>query len=190
MLTASTTWRMPSSETMKAWRRVCVQQALAGVDQQDGEVGVGGAGRHVAGVLLVAGRVGHDEGAPRRREVAVGDVDGDALLALGLEPVDQQREIDVVADRAVLLRVALERRELVVEDRLLLVEQPADQRRLAVVDRAAGEEAQRRALGAGDRVAGHQKYPSRFFFSIEPDSSRVDQPALALGGGARRASRR
>ena len=38
----------------------------------------------------------------RRREEAVGDVDGDALLALGLEAVDQQREIDVVAGRAVL----------------------------------------------------------------------------------------
>ena len=40
------------------------QQALARIDQQHGEIGVGGAGRHVAGVLLVAGRVGDDEGAP------------------------------------------------------------------------------------------------------------------------------
>ena len=30
-------------------------------------------------------------------KIAIGDVDGDALLALGLEPVDQQREIDVLA---------------------------------------------------------------------------------------------
>ena len=43
----------------------------------------------------------------RRGEIAIGDVDRDALLALGLEPVDQQREIDVVAGRAVLLRIAL-----------------------------------------------------------------------------------
>ena len=50
-------------------------------------------------------------------EVAIGDVDGDALLALGLEPVDQEREVDVVADGAVLAGIALERRELVVEDR-------------------------------------------------------------------------
>ena len=80
------------------------QQALARVDQDHREVGVGGAGRHVAGVLLVAGRVGDDERARRRREIAIGDVDGDALLALGLEAVDQQREIDVVAGRAVLVR--------------------------------------------------------------------------------------
>ena len=30
------------------------QHALARVDQHQGEVGVGGAGRHVAGILLVA----------------------------------------------------------------------------------------------------------------------------------------
>ena len=78
------------------------QQALARVDQQDGEIGVGGARHHVAGVLLVTGRVGDNEVAARRREVAIGDVDGDALLALGLKPVDQQREIDVLAGRAVL----------------------------------------------------------------------------------------
>ena len=132
------------------------QQALARIDQQDGEIGVGGAGRHVAGVLLVAGRVGDDERAARGREIAIGDVDGDALLALGLEPVDQQREIDVVAGRAVLLRIAFERRELIVEDQLLLVEQPADQGRLAVVDRAAGEQAQRRQ-GVVAKGLGHQK---------------------------------
>ena len=58
--------------------------AVAGVDEQDGEVRGRRAGRHVARVLLVAGRVGEDELAPRGREVAIGDVDGDALLALGL----------------------------------------------------------------------------------------------------------
>ncbi len=120
------------------------QQALARIHQQHGELGVGGAGRHVAGVLLVAGRVGDDEGAARRREIAIGDVDGDALLALGLEAVEQQREIDLLAGGAVLARVAFERAQLIVEDEVLLVEQPADQRRLAVVHGAAGQEAQRR----------------------------------------------
>ena len=78
------------------------QHALARVDQDHREIGVGGAGRHVAGVLLVARRVGDDELALLGREEAVGDVDGDALLALGLEPVDEQREVDVLAGRAVL----------------------------------------------------------------------------------------
>ena len=67
--------------------------AAARIDQQDGHVGVRGAGRHVARVLLVAGAVDDDEPARRRVEVAPGDVDGDALLALGGEAVDQQAEI-------------------------------------------------------------------------------------------------
>ena len=156
------------------------QQPFAGVDQEDREVGVRGPGRHVAGELLVPRRVGDDEGAFRGREIPVGDIDRDALLALGFQSIDQQGEIDIVADRAVLLRIAFERRELVVEDRVLLVEQPADQRRLAVVDRAAGQETQgregarrlcRRHRDARGGCAIHQKYPSRFFFSIDPDSS-------------------
>ena len=39
------------------------QQALARIDQHDGEIGAGGAGRHIARILLVAGRVGDDESA-------------------------------------------------------------------------------------------------------------------------------
>ena len=155
MFTASTTSRMPSSETMMAWRRVCGQQALRRVDQQDGEVGGRGAGRHVARVLDVAGRVGDDEAAARRREEAVGDVDGDALLALRLQPVDEQREVDLVAGRAVLLRVALQVGDLVLHQEMGIVEQPADQRGLAVVDAAAGQEAQR--VGAGGGADGFER---------------------------------
>ena len=40
--------------------------AVAGVDEHDGDVGVRGAGRHVARVLLVAGAVDDDEAAGRR----------------------------------------------------------------------------------------------------------------------------
>ncbi len=146
------------------------EQPLAGVDQHDREIGVGRASRHVAGELLVARRIGDDERALFGSEVAIGHVDGDALLAFGLEPVDQQREVDRLASRAELLRVALERRKLVVEDELLLVQHPPDQRGLAVVDRAAGEETQgREGREIGRNI--HQKYPSRFFFSIDEASS-------------------
>ena len=58
-------------------------EALAGIDQQDGQFGIGGAGRHVARVLPVTRGVGHDEGTPGRRKEAIGDIDGDTLLALG-----------------------------------------------------------------------------------------------------------
>jgi hypothetical protein len=69
------------------------QQAGAGIDQQDRQIGGRGAGCHVAGILLVAGRVGDDEGALVGGEIAIGDIDGDALFALGLQTVEQQREI-------------------------------------------------------------------------------------------------
>ena len=136
------------------------QQALARIDQDDGEIGGGGAGRHVAGVLLVAGRIGDDEAARLRREIAIGDVDGDALLALGREPVDQQSEIGRFALRTEFPGVVVERAELVVEDRAGLVEHAADQGRLAVIDGAAGDEAQQRMLtgfGRGWRVIGGEK---------------------------------
>ena len=53
--------------------------------------------------------VGDDELALLGGEEAVGDVDGDALLALGGQAVDQQREVELAAARTDLLRVALER---------------------------------------------------------------------------------
>ncbi len=57
--------------------------AFSGIHQDDREIGGGRAGDHVARVLKVPGRVGDDDLASRRREVAVGDVDGDALFPLG-----------------------------------------------------------------------------------------------------------
>ena len=124
-----------------------LDHALAGVDQDEREVGGRRARDHVARVLDVAGRVGDDELAPRRGEVAVGDVDRDALLALGAQAVGEQREVHVVvAAPAARLLDAL---ELVLEDLLGVVEQAADQRALAVVDRAGRGEAQRAGVDSG-----------------------------------------
>jgi hypothetical protein len=67
-------------------------------------------------------------------EVAVGHVDRDALLALGLQTVDQQREVGRIAGGAVLARIPLDGGELVLEDLLGIEQQAADQGRFAVVD--------------------------------------------------------
>ena len=90
--------------------------AVAGVDQEDGDIGMGGAGRHVARVLLVPGRVDDDEAAVRRLEITPGDVDGDALLALGLEPVEEEAEIDPLAVDAATMRGKGHRRALILGD--------------------------------------------------------------------------
>ncbi len=116
---------------------------LAGVDQDQREVGGRGAGDHVAGVALVAGRVGDDELAVGGLEVAVRDVDRDPLLALGPQPVGQQRQVEPALAVAALGRGA-QGLELVGEDLLGVVQQPSDQRALAVVDRARDDQAEHR----------------------------------------------
>ena len=132
------------------------QHALASIDQDDGKVRFRGAGCHVAGILFEARRGGDDEGAPRRGKETVGDVDGDALFALGLQAVHQKGEIDVVAGGAVAYRILGEGGELVLEDELGIVQQPPDQGGLAIVHRSAGEEAQQILARLFDD-GGHQK---------------------------------
>ena len=149
--------------------------------------------RHVARVLLAAGRVGDDELARVGGEEAVGDVDGDALLALGDQPVDQQREIDALIAHMAVAAVGLQCGQLVVEDQLAVIKQPPDQRGFAVIDRAAGQKTQQGLGGllvqpepdigvgsgkGGCGQSGHQKYPSCFFFSIEPmESLSISRPS-------------
>jgi hypothetical protein len=98
----------------------------------------------------MARRVGQDERAPRGGEVAVGDVDRDALLALGAQAVGQPREVELSVATAQVV-------ELVGQDRLGVVQQAADERRLAVVDRAGGRQAQEVAVGRSRPVARAQK---------------------------------
>ena len=137
------------------------QHALARIYQDRGAIGGRGTGHHVAGILLVSRAVGDDELALLGREKAIGDIDRDALLALGGKPVDQQREVDLLPLRAHLLAVVLERGELVFEDHLRIVEQAADQRRFAIVHAAAGDEAQHRLvlvlLEIGLDIVGDQR---------------------------------
>ncbi len=117
-----------------------LQNAVARVDQDHGQIGRGCAGGHVARVLLVSRRVGDDELAPRGGEIAVSDVDGDALLPLGAQAVGQQRKIDG-AGRAVHRRLG-HGLELIFVDALRIEEQTADQSGFAVVHAARGGKSQ------------------------------------------------
>ncbi len=71
--------------------------AMPGVDEQDRHICVAGSRGHVARVLLVAGAVDDDEPPGLGVEIAPGDVDGNALFALGDKTVHQQRKIGVAA---------------------------------------------------------------------------------------------
>ena len=112
--------------------------ALAGVEQDQRDVGRRGPGHHVPGVLDVPGGVRDDELAARGREVAVRDVDRDALLALGAQAVGQERQVREVV--AAVQRHALHGLELVAEQRLAVVQEAADEGALAVVDGPGGRE--------------------------------------------------
>ena len=117
-----------------------LHHAVAGVDEQHGQLRGGRAGDGVARVLHVARGVGQHELTRRGAEVAVCDVDRDALLALGAQPVDQQRQVR--CGQPLVDRGALHGLDLVGEHRLGVVQQPSDQRGLAVVDAARGGEAE------------------------------------------------
>ena len=149
------------------------QYALARIHEQHGGIGIRSASGHVARVLLMAWCIRDNESATRRGKIAIGDIDGDALFAFGFKTIHQQRQIHVGACRAVLAAIALERGELVRGNAGGVVKQAANERRLAIINTAAGEETQK-------RLAGHQKYPSRFFFSMDAASSvSMRRPALS-----------
>ncbi|MOA55637.1 hypothetical protein D3C78_1794640 [compost metagenome] len=61
-----------------------IQHPFACVDQQDRQIAGRGPGRHIAGVLLMPRRIGNNKFALFGREIAIGYVDGNALLTLGL----------------------------------------------------------------------------------------------------------
>ena len=86
----------------------------------------------------MAGAVRQDEFALVSGEIAVSDVDGDALLALGAEAVDQEREVRLRQPPS--LRRALNCFVLVAEDRFRVVKQAADECGFAIVDGTCGAE--------------------------------------------------
>src|SRR5256885_1514721 len=127
----------------------------------------------------MARRVADDELAAFGGEVAVGHVDGDALLAFGRQAVGQQRQVGLAA--------LGDAGQLVLQHGARVHQKSADQRALAVIDGAAGDEAQGRGVGGGllcglaglggrgirdgcvggNACGGHQKYPSFLRFSME-----------------------
>ena len=157
------------------------QHPLARVYQNDGEIGIGRAGGHVAGILLMARCVGDDEFALVSGEKAISDVDGDALLALGLQPVDQQREVDILAGGAEFLGILFQGGQSVFEQQFRIVQQTPNQGGFAVIDAAAGQKPQQgflflvgeEFLKVGSRSVHFRSHPSFFFFSIEAFSASL-----------------
>ena len=137
LLTATITWRIRSSAAIVACRRDCSVSPARASTSSSARSAVDAPVTMLRVYCAWPGQSARMKRRLRRRERAVGDVDRDALLALGAQAVGEQREVEPV-DRAL-----LDVRELVGQDGLGVVEQAADQGRLAVVD------ASRRWRGAG-----------------------------------------
>src|SRR5262244_1490813 len=86
--------------------------------------------------------VGNDKGALWGREMPIGDVDRDPLLALVLESIQQQRKVELITGSTKTTGVPLQCRELVVGNEGAFIEEATDQRRFAVIDRPAGQKTQ------------------------------------------------
>ena len=128
---------------MRLWRLVCVMSPLRASISRTAAWAVDAP---VAMLRVYCSWPGVSATIKRRfgrGEIAIRDVDGDALLALGLQPVHQQREVETLALGAEFFGIRLQRLQLILEDEFCVVKQAADQRRLAIVDAAAGDEAQR-----------------------------------------------
>ena len=124
--------------TLVSGRQLCTRLLGPGqfgrVHQHHGGVGTAGRGDHVAGVLLVAGRIANDEFALGGVEVAVSHINRDALLALGREAIGEQGQIGLATFGHI--------GQLVQQDRAAVDQQAANQRALAIIHGAAGDEFQ------------------------------------------------
>ena len=114
------------------------EHALGRIDQDNGNIGKTRAHGHVARVLLMPRAVCGDKAALVGCEIAVGNIDGDALLALGCKAVEQKRVVDLAIGRAH-LGVQQQGVFLIGKQELGVVEQMPQKRGLAVVDRATGQ---------------------------------------------------
>ena len=90
----------------------------------------------------MARRVRNDELAFIGREVAVGNVNSNALLALGLQAVNQQCEIKLFTGSTHLGAVGFQGGHVIFVDHFGVVQQATDQGAFAIIDAAAGKQAQ------------------------------------------------
>ena len=122
-----------------------VAHAFQRVDDQHGAIRLRSAGDHVAQEFGVAGRVDQHHVAGPGAKADLRGVDGDALVALGLQRIEQERPFERhAAPRA----DGFQHFQLAVGQAAGLMQQPSDQRRLAVIDMADDDDANLRARGA------------------------------------------
>ena len=122
-----------------------VAHAFERVDDQHRAVGLRGAGDHVAQEFGVAGRVDQHDVARAGAEANLRGVDGDALVALGLQRIEQERPFERhAAPRADFLQHL----QLALGQAAGLVQQASDEGGFAVIDMADDDDADLRSRRA------------------------------------------
>ncbi len=99
----------------------------AGIHQDNRQIGGGGAGDHVAGILFVTGSIGDNKFTFRGGKITISHIDGDPLLPLSFEPVKQQGVVYLTTNAAHPLAITLESGQLVVIQQLAVIQQAADE---------------------------------------------------------------
>jgi hypothetical protein len=115
-----------------------IAQALGGVDDEHRGVGLRGAGDHVAQELGMAGRIDQHDIARGSAEADLAGVERDALIAFGLQRVEEERPLEC---HTAPVTHRLQRFQFAVGQTFGFMQQPADQRRFAVVDMARDHDA-------------------------------------------------
>jgi hypothetical protein len=118
------------------------KDALARIDKNDREVRSGGAGSHVSGVLLMARGIGNDELAALSGEIAISDVDGDALFTFSAKSISKLGEVDSELLLARRRHGPGDGANLVLVDVARVIEEPADKSGFAIVDTSGCAEAE------------------------------------------------
>src|SRR5690349_8811892 len=111
-------------------------QTLARIDENKRKVRRRGTRHHVTRILDVTRRIGNYKLPLRSGEIPVSHIDGDALLALRLQSVCQQRKVDIV--KALFGARLLHSLQLIFEDRFTVIQQPPDERALPVIHTPRG----------------------------------------------------
>ena len=123
-----------------------VAHALRRVHHEHGGIGLRRASDHVAEKLGMSRRVDQNDITRRGAQPNLAGVDGDALIALGLQGIEQERPFEWHAAAGA---HGLECVELAVRKTVRFVQQAADQGRLAVIDMADDHNAHQGARGSG-----------------------------------------
>src|SRR5437762_2852121 len=148
-----------------------LNDALAGIHENQGQAGGRCACYHVAGVLNMPWGIRNDKATFGCRKITIGYIYGYALLSLRSQPVSQvcQVNLSFPAQEA----GTTERLKLIFKNQFAVVQESTDESTFAVIHTTAGEESQQlNGILAFRYSSRHQKYPSRFRSSIAVSERR------------------